>query len=182
MTEIASIMKVYFVTHSTTYDNEAGIASGHNDVELSELGKKQAVELSEKLKEIAFDIVFTSSLKRSIDTAKIAFGDRYPVISDPRLDELNLGNYNGAKAEIVNPMRLQHIEQPFPNGESYKQRLQMMREFLEEVKQKYAGKNILIIGHRATQWSLDVLLGDKTFEVVIPKPFVWQTYWEYELK
>jgi broad specificity phosphatase PhoE len=31
-------MKIYFTTHSTTKDNENNIASGWNDVELSELG------------------------------------------------------------------------------------------------------------------------------------------------
>jgi len=31
-------MKIYFITHSTTKDNENGIVSGWNDVELSKLG------------------------------------------------------------------------------------------------------------------------------------------------
>lgn len=174
-------MKIYFATHATTTDNEAGIASGHKDAELSELGRKQASELKEKLKDIKFDIVFTSALKRSIDTAKIAFGEEYPIISDFRLNEVNYGDYNGAKSGIVHPLRIQHIEMPFPNGESYNQRLEMMREFLGEIKEKYTDKNILIIGHRATQWSLDVLLHGKTFKEVIESEFRWQPYWEYEL-
>lgn len=175
-------MKIYFATHATTTDNEAGIASGHKDVELSELGRKQAADLKERLKDIKFDIVFTSALKRSIDTAKIAFGGEWSVISDARLNEINYGDYNGAKSEIVHPMRVEHIEIPFPNGESYNQRLEMMKEFLAEIKEKYPDKNILIIGHRATQWSLEVLLNHKTLQEVIESPFIWQPCWEYELR
>ena len=172
-------MKVYFSTHATTFDNEANIASGHKDVALSPLGEKQARELPDHLRDIRFDVVFTSRLKRSIDTARIAFGDSLPIFSDARLDELNLGDLNGAKAEIVQPLRLKHVEAPFPHGESYNMRLVLMKAFLDETRTKYPNKSIVIIGHRATQWSLDVLLAGKTFQEVIPKHFKWQPYWEY---
>ena len=39
---------IIFETHSTSLDNEAGIASGHNDVDLSEMGLRQAKELAER--------------------------------------------------------------------------------------------------------------------------------------
>lgn len=42
-----------------------------------------------------------------------------------------------------------------------------------------ANNQLHIIGHRATQWSLDVLLKGKTFQEVIETPFRWQPYWEY---
>jgi broad specificity phosphatase PhoE len=35
-------MNVYFATHATTFDNEAGIASGRKDVALSPTGEAQA--------------------------------------------------------------------------------------------------------------------------------------------
>src|SRR5438309_7937821 len=105
-----------------------------------------------------FDLVFCSSLKRSSDTATLAFRGRYPILVDERLDELNYGDFNGARVEIVDPLRLQHIAIPFPNGESYNQRLGVMREFLEDVKQRYPEKNLLVIGHHATHWSLEVLV------------------------
>lgn len=39
---------IIFETHSTSFDNEAGIASGHNDVDLSEMGLRQATGLGER--------------------------------------------------------------------------------------------------------------------------------------
>src|SRR2546427_692893 len=97
----------------------------------------------------------------------------------PLYEGVTTGDLNGARLEIVHPLRLQHVAIPFPRGESYNQRLGMMREFLEDVKQRYPGKRLLTIGHRATQWSLEVLVQGKTFEDVIRQPFRWQPYWEY---
>jgi len=55
-------MKIYFATHSTTTDNEAGIVSGWKDVELSELGIKQAKEIKERFKNIKIDLICCSDL------------------------------------------------------------------------------------------------------------------------
>ena len=49
----------YFV-HGTTIDNEEGRASGHQDVNLSELGIKQSYDLKEIVKNKKFDAVFCS--------------------------------------------------------------------------------------------------------------------------
>jgi broad specificity phosphatase PhoE len=38
----SDLVTIIFETHSTSLDNEAGIASGHNDVDLSEVGLRQA--------------------------------------------------------------------------------------------------------------------------------------------
>ena len=68
-------MKIYFVAHAATTDNEAKISSGWKDVELSELGIQQSKELGEKFKNIKIDLICCSDLKRAVDTVKIAFGD-----------------------------------------------------------------------------------------------------------
>jgi broad specificity phosphatase PhoE len=173
-------MKIYFVAHSTTTDNEAELASGWNDVELSELGIKQSKELGERFKDIKIDLVCYSDLKRAVDTIKIAFGDKYPVISDERLRELNYGDFTSKPAKIVGAMKMNAIKESFPNGESYEQAMVRNHEFYNELKQKYPDKTILVVGHRATQYGLDTLTG-KTIEQCISVSFKWQPYWEYNL-
>lgn len=174
-------MKIYFATHATSIDNENGISSGHNDSKLSELGKKQAQQLPEKLKNINFDIVYCSTLVRAIETAQIAFSGKKEIITNARLNEINYGDLNGADKNLVEPNRLKYVKIPFPQGESYQQRLEMMREFLEDIKRKHPGKNILIIGHRATQYGLDTLLKGMKLEEAVAIPLKWQPYWEYEM-
>jgi broad specificity phosphatase PhoE len=174
-------MHIYFATHGTTTDNEHKIASGWKDAELSESGKTQAKELGETFKNIPIDIICCSDLERSLNTAKIAFGEKYPIIIDKRLRELNYGDHNGKPSETVEAMKISRIHEPFPNGESYEQAVARTHEFYKELKQKYPGKTVLVIGHRATQYGLEVLINGKTFEELLNVKFKWQPYWEYEL-
>ncbi len=63
----------YFV-HGTTTDNEKGIATGWAPGELSELGRKQALELRELTQGEEFAVVYCSDLQRAVDFAHLAFG------------------------------------------------------------------------------------------------------------
>ena len=85
-------MKVYFVTHSMSEDNEMSIASGWNDAELSQSGVQQARELGVRFENIGVDLVCCSDLVRAVETVRVAFGDRIPVIVDKRLREVNYGD------------------------------------------------------------------------------------------
>lgn len=174
-------MKIYFAAHSTTKDNEAHLSSGWKDVELSDLGIQQSKEMGERFKDIKIDLICCSDLKRAIDTVKIAFGDKIPIIIDKRLRELNYGDFEGKPSEIVDAMKKERINVPFPNGESYNQAMVRVQEFYKELKEKYSDKTVLIVGHRATQYSLDTLVGGKTIEECLSVPFKWQPYWEYTL-
>jgi broad specificity phosphatase PhoE len=108
-------MKIYFATHSTTKDNENNIASGWNDIELSELGIQQAKALGERFKNVKIDLICTSDLKRAVETVKIAFGDKYTIIVDKRLREINYGDFNGKSKDFIDLIKKEHIDKPFPN-------------------------------------------------------------------
>jgi broad specificity phosphatase PhoE len=155
-------MKIYFAAHSTSKDNEAGISSGWKDVELSELGIQQSKELGERFKDIKIDLICCSDLKRAIDTIKIAFGDKIPIIIDKRLRELNYGDFNGKPSKTVEEMKKERINKPFPNGESYEQTIIRVHNFYKELKKNHPEKIVLVVGHRATQYGLDILVGGKT--------------------
>ena len=176
-------MKIYFAAHSTSKDNEnePEISSGWKDVELSELGIQQSKELGERFRDIKIDLICCSDLKRAVNSVKIGFGDRIPIIIDKRLRELNYGDFNGKSSSVVGLMKKEHIKKPFPNGESYEQAMARVHDFYNELKKNHPDKTILIVGHRATQYGLDTLVGGKTLEECLSVPFKWQPYWEYNL-
>lgn len=174
-------MKIYFATHATSKDNEAEIASGWKDVELSELGIQQVKELRERFKDIKIDLICCSDLKRAVDTVKIAFGDKYPIIADKRLRELSYGDFDGKPSEVVEQMKKERIKEPFPNGESYEQAIERTHDFYRELKEKYPDKTILVVGHRTTQYGLETLTNHRTTEELLTEKFKWQPYWEYNL-
>lgn len=176
------MVTILFEAHGTTLDNEQKLASGHYDVELSQLGEAQAKELGRRYKDVEFDAVFCSDLQRSYRTAEIAFnGRRVFILKDKRLSECNYGGETRRPEEEVKEQKASHINVPFAGGESYEQCSARMKEFLEHVKKNYDGKTILIIGHRATQYGLDHLIGGEDLKSAVTKPWKWQPGWKYEL-
>lgn len=175
----------YFV-HGTTTDNEQHLSSGWKDAELSELGRKQSIDLKDQTKDKKFDVVFCSDLKRALDSAKLAWEGVYTIIPDARLRECNYGELNGASSDIVEPMQEgECIAKPFPQGESYEDVKTRVADFLEFLRQNYDGKNVAIVGHKAPQLSLDVLIKGKTWEQALAEDWrktkSWQPGWEYSL-
>lgn len=173
----------YFV-HGTSVDNEAGIASGWKDAPLSALGIEQSRALGEKLKDSRFDAVFSSDLKRAVDSATIAFGTRVPVMKkDARLRECNYGEYNGELAAIVKPLHERYIAEPFPGGESYEDVKKKVADFLEDVRKRYDGAHVAIVSHMIPQFALEVLLKGKTWAEARSEDWrehqKWQAGWEY---
>lgn len=180
-------VKITYFVHGTTTDNEKEISSGWKDVELSELGIKQSVALKEQTKDQKFDIVFCSDLQRAHNSAKLAWDEIYTIIPDKRLRECNYGKLNGASSAIVEPMQEEEcIINKFPEGESYEDVKARIADFLGFLKQNYDGKHIAIVGHKAPQLSLDVLLKGKTWKQALAEDWrktkAWRPGWEYEIK
>src|SRR3989338_3424548 len=90
-THMKPVHITYFV-HGTTVDNEAEIASGGSDCELSPLGIAQSRRLGGLIKDRKFDAVFCSDLKRAVDSAKLMFGETVPILKDRRLKECDYGD------------------------------------------------------------------------------------------
>ncbi len=175
------MVTIIFESHGTTFDNEDHVSSGHFDVDLSPLGEKQSVELGQRYKEQTFEAIFCSDLKRSYNSAQLAFGKKFPIIKDPRLRECDYGELTRHASSEVDAEKIKHIDTPFEKGESYQQTTDLMKEFLSSLLKMYEGKRIMIIGHRATQYALEHLILGKPLEEVIPAPWKWQPGWEYQL-
>lgn len=174
----------YFV-HGTTTDNEKDISSGWSDVELSELGINQAKELREQTKDKKFDAVFSSDLKRAVDSANLAFKNSAPIFIDSRLRECNYGDYNGKPSQVVEPLQEENIKNCFPGGESYLDVKLRIEDFLRFLKKDYNGKTVAIVAHKAPQIALDVIIKNLTWEQAFSndwrKKKAWQPGWEYTL-
>lgn len=173
------MIQIIFEAHGTTFDNEAHLSSGHNDVELSPLGIQQSKEMGIRYQDDHFDAIFCSDLQRAYKSAEIAFGDKFPIIKDARLRECDYGDLTQHPSSEVDVEKPKRIHEPFPNGESYTQTTARMKSFLEDVHRDYDGKRVMIIGHRATQYGLDNLINGVPLEQLASSHFKWQPGWEY---
>lgn len=176
--------KIIYFVHGTTTDNAEKLCSGWKEAMLNELGKEQAENLGNVIrnKGIKFDVLITSDLQRAIDSSNIAFPE-YEKIRDNRLRECNYGELDGKHKSLV--IYEEHIESKFPKGESLKDVEDRMREFVEFLKEKYSGKTIGIVAHRAPQLALEVITKNMTWEEAIKndwrKTGDWQPGWEYTI-
>ena len=91
--------KLYFTRHGQTIWNVEGKVCGATDIELTELGHKQAIELGERIKadkNIKIDEIVASPLIRAKNTAEhISEITGIPMHTDMRVIEQNFGKYEG---------------------------------------------------------------------------------------
>jgi broad specificity phosphatase PhoE len=173
-------VEIVYETHSTTTDNEAGIATGWLPGQLSELGITQARELGERRPGDGFAAVFASDLHRAVQTARIAFPDDHPpTYQDSRLRECNYGALNGESVSLVAAQRVQRIDDPFPGGQSYRQVVMMTATFLHDIAVQWGGSRVLVIAHSANRWALEHLLAGTPLEDLLEAPPPWRPGWEY---
>ncbi len=172
---------MYFV-HGTTTDNAAKLCSGWKEAMLNELGREQAENLGRVSAERGdkLDIIFTSDLKRAIESSNIAFPE-IKKITDCRLRECNYGELDGQHKSLV--IYEDHIDEAFPQGESLKDVEKRMRAFVEFLNENYDGKTVGIVAHRAPQLALEVISKGITWEEANAndwrKTGAWQPGWEY---
>jgi len=172
-------LELVYETHSTTVDNERGVATGWLPGELSEEGRRNARALGERRRDDGIACVFTSDLRRAVETARIALeGTPLEVREDARLRECNYGELNGAPVERLEPRR-RFVDRPFPGGESYRECAEKMRLFLVDALAEFDGRRVLVIAHSAQRFALRHLLEGASLEELVDAPFGWQEGWEY---
>lgn len=178
-----SVKIIYFV-HGTTVDNLNHKATGWNHGELSSKGIQQAIDLKEKINMKEIDIVFSSDLKRAIDSANYIFEGEKQIIHDKRIRECNYGDLNGEDSSLIKYE--EKIKTPFPNGESLIDVETRVREFCQYLLENYDGKTVALLSHRAPQLALEVITKEIDWKQAIDndwrKTKAWKPGWIYTMK
>jgi broad specificity phosphatase PhoE len=162
----AVVYITYFV-HATTVDNERDNATDWLPGELSRLGWLQAEELRAEIIDQEFDAVFSSDLKRAVDTAETAFGQKFCVNYDPRLREVNYGDWNGSRRSSFVGSATDYISRAFPGGESYRDVETRMRSLCNDLKSQFRGQRVALLAHQAPQLALEVICNGRSWAEAI---------------
>ncbi len=123
-------VELWLVRHGETNENAARILSGQINATLSPLGINQARDIGEKLKQVHFDAIYSSSLQRAIHTAELA---GFKPQSVDALREFHFGDYDGQHIPSLPQdwiKKLYDFTDDFqsPNGES-----------IDDVKRRVSG-------------------------------------------
>lgn len=154
-------MKIYFVRHGETIWNKEKKIQGRSDIPLNEYGKELGMITADALKDIPFDIVYSSPLIRAKETAEILVKDRNLVIhEDNRLLEMSFGEGEGESLPEIHAhpeMKLHNFIHnpgeytPPAGGETFEELYDRCKNFMEEIiipaEKKY--DTMLIVGHGA---------------------------------
>lgn len=147
-------MKLYVMRHGQTDWNVAGKVQGCTDIELNKNGVKQAQKAREKFNQCDIDVILCSPLKRTKKTAEIVNQDKQvPVIFEERLKERNFGDLEGKYPEkyrqkFINAWNYL-LNAKEDNIEPVVNLCDKVWGFLDEVKEKYQDKNVMLVTHGA---------------------------------
>ena len=162
--------------------------TGWVDVDLSDNGRAEAQRAGEALKGRDIDVVYTSVLKRAINTATIALqeagmGDK-ELISDQALNERHYGDLQGLnKAEMCTLHGDEQVHTwrrsfdvcpPGEGAESLKMTIERVLPYYHEHIEKdlLMGKNVLVVAHgnslRALSYYLDKHSSESIVKLEIP--------------
>lgn len=142
-------MKLYVTRHGETAWNVENKVCGVTDVALTERGREQARALAERVRERPVDRIISSPMKRARETAQI-IAERcgLTVETDPRLREQDYGVYEGVDRRDEGFLGNKRcFAYRYPGGESMMDVACRAYGFIQELKEKYPGENVLLVCH-----------------------------------
>ena len=147
---------VYFVRHAEAQGNTEEFFQGKTDCEISAKGKMQLKALSERFKDISFDMIFSSPLKRAYETAEaVNKYHGFDIIKNEGLTEINAGVFEGVKwSELptrypreydlwVNDLKNFDVE----GGESMVRVYERIKACVTDIVSCNKGKTLVIVSH-----------------------------------
>ncbi|WP_299284820.1 histidine phosphatase family protein [uncultured Mucilaginibacter sp.] len=148
---------LYIIRHGETDLNKAGIVQGRGmNTDLNETGRKQGEAFYKAYKNIPFDKIYTSELKRTHQTVQHFIDSGIPWQQLSGLDEMAWGKYEGKAVSEETRGRFKKIMQSwkdgeldvrFEDGESPNEVQTRQKVALEEIMDHPEEKTVLICMH-----------------------------------
>jgi broad specificity phosphatase PhoE len=181
--------KIYIIRHGETIWNLEYRFQGWKNSDLTEKGQNQAKAIGQFLKDKNIQQIFCSPLKRSLDTLEIIKSISLELrslktIKDRNLMECNYGDIEGMDENLIRTsLLLQGIDRKdpevkfnfkFKNGESYKDQLIRVLEFVSTYDLQNTESNTLIVCHMGTMKFLSLALQNNLDQGNIYEAVLWR--------
>lgn len=169
-------MVLYVARHGESVSNIEKRYGGKRDVLLTQRGIEQARELIEKLSDIGFEVIVTSSLLRARHTAEIINEAlRIPLIVSDDFQERSFGVYEGLTQEEVMEKYpdlykrkcTRQLDDAPTNGETYRQFDERIRSARAGLEKEYYGQKVLLVTHGFVARIINSYYKDLSFEEML---------------
>ena len=145
--------RLLLIRHAQTEWNIQRRFQGHGDSPITEEGQEQLQRLKSRLAGLEFDVVYSSDLRRTMETSKMLSGKQR--VEEPRLRErgvgilegLNLEQIMAEHAEAFRAFRSGDKDHQIEGGESLQIALNRAWTFLEEMPEKHPGAELAAVSH-----------------------------------
>ena len=151
-----AVKRIIFIRPGETDWNRSVRWQGWVASPLNEHGKRQAERLANYIRHIGMTVLYTSDLKRAVQTADILAGKLgFSAISDDRLRERNIGEWQGLTIDEMRTWYPDEYHQLLTDAENYRVpsgesradvRKRMIAAFEAIVKQS-KGETVGVISH-----------------------------------
>lgn len=140
-------MKLYLIRHGQTDSNLRKVFNSKTK-DLNETGIKQAENLGKIIKDIDYEVIFSSTLLRAKHTAEIVNVNNKEIILDERLAERDPGNLQGKTLETTDRDEYWNYYTQIQYGTSEKiiDLFKRVEDFISDLKQKHYNK-VLVVAH-----------------------------------
>ncbi len=157
--------KYFVIRHAEATSNLDGTINADPNVSnpLTQKGERQAVQVSEDLKELGIDLIIHSGMQRTRDTAKIIAREigleENLVIEDTRVTERQAGSDMEGRqwsefADLYDKVE-DGYDRELKGRESRLQVQKRVGEFLYDIDSQYKDKTILVVGHASSLYAFE---------------------------
>lgn len=148
--------RLILVRHAEAEGNFTRVFHGWTDGEITPKGHRQAQQVAERLAGMEVDVLYSSSLRRTLQTAAyISKVKDLPIIRTDKLKEINGGDWEGQSWEQLSEKWPEAYEtwehkphlHRMPNGETMVVFQKRLIEEIQSILNSHKGKNICIVTH-----------------------------------
>ena len=141
-------MRLYVVRHGETMENANNCLVGRINSSLTEKGKEQAKQVSNYFKNKKIDLIVSSPLDRCKETAQI-ISNNLPIIYSDKLLGRDHGEFTGKPRDSINFDEYWNYKKniQYEKAESVKDLYNRVATLIDDLKEKYKDKNIIIVTH-----------------------------------
>jgi broad specificity phosphatase PhoE len=149
------VTTIHLVRHGETDWNRDLRWQGHADPPINEWGRDQARALGDELAGTPFAAVYSSDLRRAVETAEIVAARLdLPVAVEAALREIDVGSWEGltlAEIEARSPEAVRRWddggEHGWEGGESHEQMAARVRAAIQRIAAQHRGEQVLVVSH-----------------------------------
>jgi broad specificity phosphatase PhoE len=167
---VSTKKRIYLIRHGQTDFNKNGIVQGSGvDSDLNDHGRWQAKQFYRAYHHIPFGSIYTSEMKRTVQSVANFLTDSSNHIIHPGLNEISWGKYEGVKSSPEDHKQYVHIIEQWKNGnlnisveggETPLEMQERQKPALQRIVEDHS-KNILISMHGRAMRSFLCLMLDQ---------------------